>query len=93
VCPRNAIEVTSVIKEQVLTVKIEHDNCSMCLKCIDNNGEFCPNNLFSEEAVEKDDEYYKQIKFNFSEVEKCQGCLRCELSCPENAIKPVTFKA
>ena len=47
VCPRNAIQVTSIqIPNQVLTIKIEHDICNMCLECVNQNGEFCPKNLF-----------------------------------------------
>ena len=46
VCPRNAIEVTSVMPKQVLTVKIEHELCTMCGECTDPELNFCPNNLF-----------------------------------------------
>jgi ferredoxin len=93
VCPRNVIVVTSVTKGQVLNVKIEHEHCDMCLKCVNENGEFCPNNLFYVEEIKNGEETKKGIRFKFSEVNKCQGCLKCKLSCHTNAIKPVTFEA
>ncbi len=92
VCPRNAIEVTSVMPEQVLTVKIDHDTCTMCMKCTDQEGNFCPNNLFHAGKVKKDGKEVDGIRFKFDEVFKCQGCLLCELSCSEGAIKPVKFE-
>ena len=92
VCPRNVIVVTSVTKGQVLNVKIEHEKCDMCLKCISEDGAFCPNELFFFDDVRKGDEIAKGIRFKFSEISKCQGCLKCELSCPQNAIKPIVFE-
>ncbi|MFX0073574.1 MAG: 4Fe-4S dicluster domain-containing protein, partial [Candidatus Hermodarchaeota archaeon] len=45
VCPKNAIQVTSIeIPNQVLTVKIEPEKCNLCLKCIEDDGKFCPKN-------------------------------------------------
>lgn len=92
VCPRNAIEVTSVTDEKVLTVKIEHEKCDMCMKCVEEDGNFCPNHLFYLDKVRKDDGEIDGIRFKFTQVDKCQGCLQCELSCPQNAIKPVKFE-
>lgn len=93
VCPRNAIEVTSVMGEKVLTVKIEHEKCTMCLNCINEDGKFCPNDLFYVDKVKTGDgKEAEGIRFKFHEVEKCQGCLQCELACPEQAIKPVKFE-
>ena len=91
VCPRNAIEVTSVMPRQVLTVKIEHDVCTMCGECTKEGGEFCPNDLFYIDKVKKDGKEVNGVKFKYKEIRKCQGCLRCESSCPEKAIKPVIF--
>ena len=93
VCPRNAVEVTSVIgQQQVLTVKIEHEKCNLCMKCVDEKEKLCPNNLFYLDKVKINGEEKEVIKFNFREISKCQGCLKCELSCPEKAIKPVKFE-
>ena len=93
VCPRNAIEVTSVIgQQQVLTVKIELEKCNLCLKCVDENTKLCPNNLFYLDKILNKGEEIEVTKFKFKEIDKCQGCLKCELSCPEKAIKPVKFE-
>ena len=91
VCPRNAIEVTSVMPKQVLTVKIEHETCTMCGECTEPGGKFCPNDLFYIDKVKKDGKEEDGVKFNFREIRKCQGCLRCESSCPASAIKPIMF--
>lgn len=92
VCPRNVIVVTSVTSGQVLNVKIEHEKCDMCLKCVNENGKFCPSSLFYSDDIKDGKKTVKGIRFKFSEVDKCQGCLKCELSCPEEAIKPVVFE-
>jgi len=92
VCPRNAIEVTSVMPNQVLTVKIDHDKCMMCLKCVEESSKFCPKNLFYVDNLKKNGEEIEGIRFKFKEVLNCQGCLKCQLSCPENAIKPIQFE-
>ena len=93
VCPRNAITVTSVEKpEQVLSIKIEHDLCTMCEECLADQGKFCPKNLFYKDRMTIDGKEQDVIRFKFKEIAKCQGCLKCELSCPENAIKPVIFE-
>jgi electron transport complex protein RnfB len=92
VCPRNAIEVTSVMPKEVLTVKIDHEKCDLCLECTENDGKFCPNNLFILSKENNDGEEPEKIKFKFSEVRKCQGCLKCEISCPKSAIQPISFE-
>ncbi|MFX1574407.1 MAG: 4Fe-4S dicluster domain-containing protein [Promethearchaeota archaeon] len=94
VCPRNAIEVTSILrKDQVISIKIDHEDCSMCEECLDGSGNFCPKNLFYVDKFKnKQDEEIKGIKFKFKEIAKCQGCLRCADLCPENAIKPVKYE-
>lgn len=94
VCPRNAIEVTSILrKDQVISIKIDHEECSMCEECLDGSGNFCPKNLFYIDKVKnKENEEIKGIKFKFKEIAKCQGCLRCTDLCPENAIKPVKYE-
>ena len=89
VCPRNAVNVTSVTPKQVVSIKIDHEKCSMCQKCLDNSGKFCPKNLFYKDMVKKEEKEQEGIRFKFSEISKCQGCLKCEASCPEKAIKPV----
>jgi len=63
----------------------------MCEKCLDENGEFCPKNLFYKDIVKKVEREEEGIRYNYREIAKCQGCLKCELSCPEGAIKPVKF--
>ena len=94
VCPRNAVEVTSVIgQQQILTVKIEHEKCNLCMKCVEEEEKLCPNNLFYLDKVKINGEEKEIIKFNFKQISKCQGCLKCELSCPEKAIKPVKFES
>ncbi len=93
VCPRNAITVTSVEKpEQVLSIKIEHELCTLCEECLNNEGKFCPKNLFFKDSVKIEGKEQDVIRFKFKKISKCQGCLKCELSCPENAIKPVKFE-
>ena len=93
VCPRNAIEVTSVVgQQQVLTVKIEHENCNLCGKCVDKEVKLCPNNLFYKDKIRVKGKETEGIKFKFKKIAKCQGCLKCELSCPKNAIKPIKLE-
>ena len=54
VCPRNAVEVTSVeFEDQVISIKIDHEKCSMCEDCLDQEGFFCPKNLFFQDKVKK----------------------------------------
>jgi len=77
---------------QVLTVKIDHDKCMMCLKCVEESSKFCPKNLFYVDNLKKNGEEIEGIRFKFKEVLNCQGCLKCQLSCPENAIKPIQFE-
>ncbi len=95
VCPRNAVEVTSIESEdQVISIKINHEKCSMCEECLDKSGKFCPKNLFHKSIVRdkaKNNEI-EGIRFKFTEISKCQKCLRCEALCPEKAINPVKFK-
>ncbi|MBD3254027.1 MAG: 4Fe-4S dicluster domain-containing protein [Candidatus Lokiarchaeota archaeon] len=92
VCPKNAIQVTSVEPNQVVSVKIDHEKCSMCGECLKDNGRFCPNHLFFEGDIKDLNGKEKVgIKFKFKEIEKCQGCLKCESSCPEGAIKPIQY--
>ncbi|TXT53889.1 MAG: Electron transport complex subunit RsxB [Promethearchaeota archaeon] len=92
VCPRNAIEVSSVMPKEVLTIKVDHDRCNLCLECIADDKSFCPNNLFYVSKKDKDGKSTKKINFKFREISKCQGCLKCELSCPEKAIQPISFE-
>ncbi len=92
VCPRNAIEVTSVIPDQVLNIKVDHDKCNMCELCVDDNGNFCPQHLYYKDTIIKDGNEMAGIRFKFKEIAKCQGCLACESSCPEGAIQPVIFR-
>ena len=33
------------------------------------------------------------IRYRYREIAKCQGCLKCELTCPEGAVSPVKFEA
>lgn len=94
VCPKNAIEVTSIqIPKQVVSIKIDHEKCNLCMKCINNSEKFCPKNLFYIDEINKEDKKTEGVKFKFKEIAKCQGCLKCELTCPENAIKSVKYEA
>ena len=94
VCPRNAIQVTSIDQpEQIISIKIDHEKCSMCEKCIDQDGGFCPQNLFYKGSVKKADKEEIGIRFKFKEIAKCQGCLKCEKACPENAIEPIIYES
>ena len=93
VCPRNAVEVTSIDHhDQVVSIKIDHEQCTMCEKCLDKDGKFCPKNLFYKGLVRKLDIEEEGIMFKFNEIGKCQSCLKCT-SCPEGAIKPVKFES
>jgi electron transport complex protein RnfB len=94
VCPRNAIQVTSItIPEQIVSIKVDHELCNMCEMCLEDNGKFCPQNLFYKGKIHKADEELTGIRYKFYEIAKCQGCLKCELLCPVGAIKPVKYKA
>jgi len=93
VCPRNVIEVTSITRpDQIVSIKINHEKCTMCGKCLDQDGKFCPKNLFYKDDVNKVHGNELGIRYKFNEISKCQGCLKCELSCPEGAIKPVKYE-
>jgi ferredoxin len=94
VCPRNAIEVTSILdREQIVSIKIDHEKCNMCEDCIDLEKNFCPKNLFYKGNVKKNDAEVEGIRYKYKEIAKCQGCLKCELSCSQGAIKPVKYEA
>ncbi len=94
VCPRNAVEVTSIeFENQIVSIKIDHEKCSMCEECHDKSGNFCLKNLFYKGIVKnKGNQEVEGIRFAFREIAKCQGCLRCEALCPEKAIKPIKFE-
>ncbi|MFX0155410.1 MAG: 4Fe-4S binding protein [Candidatus Hodarchaeota archaeon] len=93
VCPRNAIEVTSITNpDQIVSIKIDHEKCNMCEYCLDENGKFCPKNLFYKDIVKNVGKEEEGIRYKFKEIGKCQGCLKCELSCPEGAINPIKFE-
>ena len=74
-------------------IKIDYEKCSMCENCIDQDGSFCPQNLFYIDSVKKADKEELGIRFKFKEIAKCQGCLKCEKACPEKAIQPVIYGA
>ena len=94
VCPRNAVEVTSIeFEDQVISIKIDHEKCSMCEDCLDASGNFCPKNLFYKDKVEdKKNKEIEGIRFKYREINKCQRCLKCVVQCPEKAIKSVKFE-
>ncbi len=92
VCPRNAIVVISVTTlDQVLTCKIDHDKCTFCGECLKEDGSFCPNNLFFVDKINFKEKEIEAVKFKCDEVAKCKGCLKCELKCPEGAIKSIKY--
>jgi ferredoxin len=91
VCPRNAVEVTSIeFEDQVVSIKINHEKCSMCEDCLDTSGDFCPKNLFYKDKIENNE--IEGIRFKYGEISKCQGCLKCVVKCPQKAIKPAKFE-
>ena len=63
----------------------------MCLKCVNDNGDFCPKNLYYVDKIKKNDQEEDGIKFKYREISNCQGCLKCESSCPNNAIKIIKY--
>ena len=65
----------------------------MCEKCLDQDGNFCPQNLFYRDNVKRIDGKDIGIRYKFTEISKCQGCLKCELSCPDKAIQSVKYEA
>ena len=64
----------------------------MCELCLDKNGKFCPKYLFYKDSVKKVQGEDQGIRYKFNEIAKCQGCLKCQLLCPEGAIKPVKYE-
>lgn len=92
ICPRNAIQVTSVEPGEVVSIKIDHEKCTMCEVCLEDNGKFCPQNLFYKDKVRKNEKEEDGIRYKYKEIAKCQRCLKCELSCPVGAIKPIIFE-
>jgi len=92
VCPRNAIEVTSVMPDQILSIKIDHEKCNLCEECLNDDGSFCPKNLFYMGRIKKSGQETDGVRYKFKEIAKCQGCLRCEANCSESAIKAVKYQ-
>jgi len=92
ICPKNAVEVTSVLPNEVIGIKINYNKCSMCEECLDEVGKFCPKNLFFKEPVNIGGKEIEGIKFKFKEINKCQGCLRCEALCLSGAIIPIIYR-
>ena len=93
VCPRNAIQVTSITTpDQIISIKIDHEKCTMCEECLEDDGKFCPKNLFYKDIVKTEAGEREGIRYKFKEIAKCQGCLKCELSCPQEAIEPVLYE-
>jgi Fe-S-cluster-containing hydrogenase component 2 len=93
VCPRNAVEITSITSpDQIISIKIDHEKCNLCEQCLDETGNFCPKNLFYKDIVKKVGREEEGIRYRHKEIAKCQGCLKCAVLCPEEAIGPVTFE-
>ncbi len=62
------------------------------MECVDDKGNFCPKNLFFLDKEKVNGKEIDKIKFKFKEIAKCQGCLKCEVSCSKEAIKPVKYE-
>ncbi|MGQ4874665.1 MAG: 4Fe-4S binding protein [Promethearchaeia archaeon] len=84
VCEHGAIEVMSFEGKTLIGFKIDNDRCELCKKCIEPN--FCLQNLFK---IEKDENGDEKIMFNPSDLQICEKCLKCVISCPFNAILPL----
>jgi NAD-dependent dihydropyrimidine dehydrogenase PreA subunit len=91
VCPRNLIQVSYVTPDEVVNVKIDYEACNNCGLCIEKDGEFCPNHLFYRGEIQKGGKKIEGVKYKFSELSKCQGCEKCELKCPEKAIRVIKY--
>ncbi len=66
-------------KKSVEFIEIDGDLCKGCNICI----EFCPTGVFQESGKLSKRGYYLPI---IADIEKCPGCMLCELLCPELAI-------
>jgi electron transport complex protein RnfB len=89
VCGQNAITVTSVYREGVFGISINHgkckgENCGVCI-------ETCPKHLYYLDTGERPAQKLK-IRTDDARLAECQGCHACEEICPEHAIKLLEYK-
>jgi len=85
VCEHNAIEVISMEEGQLIDFEIDSERCTVCKKCLEEG--FCFQNLYV--LIIDPDSDKKQITFNKKNMDLCQNCLKCVVSCPNNAIIPI----
>jgi len=45
-----------------------HEKCTMCEKCLDENGNFCPKNLFFKDIVKKIKTEEDGIRYKYREI-------------------------
>ncbi len=89
VCGQNAITVTSVYREGVFGISINHGKCrgSTCGKCVTT----CPKQLYMLDGSENSGQKIK-IRTDDTRLDECRGCHACEETCPEQAIKLLEYK-
>jgi ferredoxin len=83
VCEHGAIEVISIEDGKLKGFIIDPEKCTLCKICL--NDSFCFQNLFQLQKGEKGKEC---IIFEKKSLLECHKCLKCFLSCPNNAIIP-----
>ncbi|MHA1729040.1 MAG: 4Fe-4S binding protein [Promethearchaeota archaeon] len=83
VCPRNAISVTSVEKDEVISVDVIFDKCLGCGDC----AEICPNKLYEKYSYKPNEIAEKSVyRVPPSRFSECSGCELCVENCPEGII-------
>ena len=85
VCEHNPIEVISMEEGQLIDFEIDSEKCTVCKKCLEEG--FCFQNLYV--LITDPDSGKKKIAFNKKNMDLCQNCLKCVVSCPNNAIIPI----
>jgi ferredoxin len=84
VCEHGAIVVSSIEEGKLKGFKIDHQKCTLCKTCLNEN--FCFLNLYE---LKKDKDGKEFILFRKEAISDCYKCLKCFKNCPNNAIIPV----